>query len=110
MEAIATKFVPWDVNPLEDLKDTIVYKMRKLINSGRSLNRAQKSWITTKVNNNSYFNNAIPCQGWMFRFGDVLKKYVVKQYGECHEYYAVDKTSLREYLGNREIEYILEIK
>ena len=109
MTAIATKFVPWDTKPLEELKESIVFKMRKLINSGKTLNRAQKNWITNKVNSNSYFTNAIPLQGWMFLFSDVLKKFVVKQHGQCSEYWAVDKTSLREYLGSG-IEYILEIK
>lgn len=110
MEAIATKFVPWDVNPLEELRDTIVYRIRNLLNAGSPLNRAQKNWITTKVNNNPYFTNAIPCKGWMFHFGDILSKFVVKQQGICREYYAVDKTSLREYLGNSGIEYIVEVE
>ncbi|WP_289763505.1 molybdenum ABC transporter ATP-binding protein [uncultured Duncaniella sp.] len=109
MIATAFKFVPWDTKPLEALKDSIVFKMRSLINSGVKLNRAQKNWITNRVNNNSYFNNAIPLQGWAFSFSDVLKKFVVKQCGHCAEYYAVDKTSLREYLGDG-IEYIVEVK
>lgn len=103
------KFVPWDTKPLEDLKDSIVYKIRSHINRGEPLNRAQKNWITTKVNSNSYFKNAVPLQGYAFRFSDVLKKFVAKQHGMCQEYYAVDKTSLREYLGSG-IEYIIEVK
>ncbi|MBO4965847.1 MAG: molybdenum ABC transporter ATP-binding protein [Muribaculaceae bacterium] len=109
MTATAFKFVPWDTAPLEALKDSLVFKMRNLINSGAKLNRAQKNWITSRVNSNSYFNNAIPLQGWAFTFSDVLKKFVVKQCGQCTEYYAVDKTSLREYLGSG-IEYIVEVK
>lgn len=109
MTATVFKFVPWDTKPIDALKDSIVYKIRELINSGIKLNRAQKNWITHKVNSNSYFNNAIPLQGWAFTFHDILKKFVVKQYGQCAEYYAVDKTSLREYLGSG-IEYIVEVK
>lgn len=109
MTATAFKFVPWDTEPLEALKDSIVFKMRNLINSGVKLNRAQKNWITNRVNSNSYFNNAIPRQGWAFTFSDVLKRFVVKQNGQCTEYYAVDKTSLREYLGSG-IEYIVEVR
>lgn len=109
MTSMAFKFVPYDTKPLEALKDSIVYKIRSLLNRGEELNRTQKNWITNKVNSNSYFTNAVPLQGWAFRFSDVLKKYVVKQYGMCHEYFAVDKTSLREYLGSG-IEYIVEVK
>ena len=109
MTATAIKFVPGDTKPLEALKDSLVFKIRSLINSGAKLNRAQKNWITSRVNSNSYFNNAIPLQGWAFTFPDVLKKFVVKQCGQCAEYYAVDKTSLREYLGSG-IEYIVEVK
>ena len=109
MTASAIKFVPWDTKPLESLKDSIAFKMRSLINSGAKLNRAQKNWITNRVNSNTYFNNAIPVQGWAFTFSDVLKKFVLKQCGQCAEYYAVDKTSLREYLGSG-IEYIVEVK
>lgn len=109
MTASAFKFVPWDTKPLVALKDSIAFKMRSLINSGAKLNRAQKNWITNRVNSNTYFNNAIPVQGWAFTFSDVLKKFVVKQCGQCAEYYAVDKTSLREYLGSG-IEYIVEVK
>lgn len=109
MTATAFKFVPWETKPLEALKDSIVFKMRNLINSGVKLNRAQKNWITYRVNSNSYFNNAIPLQGWAFTFSDVLKRFVVKQNGQCAEYYAVDKTSLREYLGSG-IEYIVEVR
>jgi len=109
MEATVIKFVPWDVPALSSLRNTLVYKLRAMINSDIPLNRAQKNWITAKVNNNPYFTNAIPHQGWLFKFSDVLKQFVVKQDGKCREMFAVDKTSVREYLrGN--IEYIVEIK
>lgn len=103
------KFVPWEVPALESLRDRIVYKLRAMIDNGQPLNRAQKNWITNKVNTNSYFKNAIPLQGWAFTFSDVLKKFVVKKDGQCWEIYGVDKTSIRDYIrGN--IEYIIEVK
>ena len=74
MEATVFKFVPWEVPALSSLKDTLVYKIRALLNNGIPLNRAQKNWLTAKVNSNSYFNNAIPLKGWAFRFTDILKK------------------------------------
>lgn len=76
---------------------------------GGVLNRAQKNWVTAKVNSNSCFNNAIPLQGWAFRFSDILKKFVVKTDGKIIELYGVDKTSVREYVGGS-IEYIVEVK
>ena len=43
-----------------------------------------------------------------FDFFDVLKKYLVNQYGQWTEYYAPDRTSLRAYLYGR-INQIVEI-
>lgn len=109
MTSVATKFVPRDTPSLDSLRGSIVYKIRALINSGTRLNRTQKNWITNKVKSNSYFKNSVALQWWMFHFSEVLKKFDVKQDGSCQEYYAVDKTSLREYLGSN-VEYIVEIK
>lgn len=53
MEATVFKFVPWEVPALSSLKDTLVYKIRALLNNGIPLNRAQKNWLTAKVNSNS---------------------------------------------------------
>ena len=79
------------------------------MNEGGKLDRSQKNWLTEQVNNNSYSRTAIPLFGWMFPFEDDLKKYVVKQYGHCQEYCAVDKTALRNYIGSG-INYIVEVK
>jgi hypothetical protein len=47
--------------------------------------------------------------GWAFDFRDVLRKFVVKQYDNWQEYYAPNKTMLRQSLyGN--IQKIVEIK
>ena len=59
-----------------------------------------KNFMTNflKQFNNTYFRSAVPLQGWRFDFIDVLKKYLVNQYGQWTEYYAPDRTSLRNYL------------
>ena len=40
-------------------------------------------------------------QGWMFDFSDILRTYIVKQYGHWAEYKATDKTALRSFLYGR---------
>ena len=44
---------------------------------------------------NTYFKDSIPLLGYRFNFVDVLKTFVVKQYGHYTEYKGVDKTSIR---------------
>ena len=78
------------------------------MNAGKKIDRDEKNWITEKVNNNTYFKSAVPLGGWCFDFSDVLKTYVVKQYGSYQEYRAIDKTSLRTMLYGR-IDKIMEV-
>lgn len=108
MATIATKFVKWDVQPLENLKDCKAYIIRQKINENVKLSRDEKNWITNQVNSNSYFNYAIPVMGWCFNFSDILKTFVVKQYGSWTEYKAIDKTALRKMLYGR-IDKIVEV-
>lgn len=106
--AIASKFVKWEVPELDSLKGLMVYTLREKVNAGGDLNREEKNWITEKVNHNSYFKSAIPLLGYRFDFSDILKVFVVKQYGHYQEYRAIDKTSLRAMLYGR-IENIIEV-
>lgn len=108
MNAIAIKFVKWDVQPLENFTGSKVYELRQRLNTGKKIDRDEKNWITEKVNNNTYFKSAIPLGGWCFDFSDVLKTYVVKQYGSYQGYRAIDKTSLRTMLYGR-IDKIMEV-
>lgn len=107
--AIATKFVKWDVPELNKLKNTKAYLLREKLNIGEKLTREEKNWVTEKVNHNAYFKSAIPLQGYRFDFSDVLKTYVVKQYGQYQEYKAIDRTSLRAMIYGR-IDKIIEDK
>ena len=108
--AIATKFAKWDVPGLDTLKSSKVYQLREKVNAGEKLSRDEKNWIVENVNRNSYFiKNAIPLGGYRFDFSDILKTYIVKQYGSYQEYRAIDKTSLRAMIYGR-IDKIIEVK
>lgn len=107
-QALATKFVQWDVEPLESLCECKVYLLREKLNRGGHLSREDKNWLCEAVNSNTYFRTAVPLQGWRFDFLDVLKKYLVNQYGQWTEYHAPDRTSLRAYLHGH-ITQIVEV-
>ena len=105
---IATKFVRHDVPELATLQNAKVYLLREKLNKGEKLNRAEKNWLAEAVNRNAYFKRAVPLMGYRFGFKDVLKSYIVKQYGSWAEYNAPDKTSLRSIIYGR-IDQIAEI-
>lgn len=77
------------------------------INRGIPLDREDKNALTHGVNNNSFFKRAIPVCGWAFDFSDVLKLFLVKQYGRWYEVWATDKTAIRAHVSGR-IERIVE--
>ena len=108
MNQIAYKFVSWDVPALESLAGSKAYILRKRLNDGGTLTREEKDWITREVNHNTYFKDSIPLLGYRFNFVDVLKTFVVKQYGHYTEYKGVDKTSIRSMLYGR-VERIVEL-
>jgi hypothetical protein len=108
MKTIAVKFVKHDVPELETLKDTQEYQLREKLNNGGRINRAEKNWLAEAVNRNTYFKKSVPLHGYRFRFEDVLKMYIVKQYDRWEEYFAPDKTSLKSILYGR-IEKIIEV-
>ncbi|MCG2649289.1 hypothetical protein JJE65_07790 [Alloprevotella tannerae] len=97
-QVLAIKFVQWDVPPLESLCNSKIYLLRVKLNRGERMSREEKNWLCKAVNSNTYFRTAVPLQGYRFDFFDVLKKYLVNQYGQWTEYYAPDRTSLRAYL------------
>ena len=105
---VATKFVQWEVQPLETLCACKAYLLRVKLNRGEAMSREEKDWLCEAVNSNTYFRTAVPVMGYRFDFFDVLKKYLVKQYGQWAEYYAPDRTSLRKHLYGR-INQIVEI-
>jgi len=108
MNNIAYKFVSWDIPELATLNSSKVYLLREKLNNGERLSREEKNWITEKVNRNVYFRDAIPLLGYCFDFSDVMKTFVVKQYGNYQEYKAIDRTSLRSMLYGH-ISRIIEV-
>ena len=80
-QVLAIKFVQWDVPPLESLCSSKVYLLRVKLNCGECMSREEKNWLCEAVNSNTYFRTAVPLQGYRFDFFDVLKKYLVNQYG-----------------------------
>ena len=80
-QVLAIKFVQWDVPPLESLCNSKVYLLRLKLNCGEQMSREEKNWLCEAVNSNTYFRTAVPLQGWRFDFFDVLKKYLINQYG-----------------------------
>jgi len=107
-QPIAVKFVNWEVDPLDTLKDSRVYGLRLRLNNGDKMSREDKNWLAENLHRNSYFNGAVPLMGYRFDFSDVIHTYLVKQYGQWREYYAPDKTSLRKTIYGR-IQKIIEI-
>ena len=106
---IATQFVQWEVQPLENLNGSRVYQLRKKLNNRHKMDRTEKNWLAENVRNNTYFRTAVPLMGYRFDFSDVLRKFLVNQYGQWSEYYALDKTSLRNTLYGT-INQIVEIQ
>jgi len=98
---VATKFVKWEVPELVSLADSKVYQLREKLNRGERLCREEKNWITENVNRNTFFKDAIPLRGYRFDFSDVLRTFIVKQYGSYEEYKAIDKTGLRNFIFGR---------
>ena len=106
--AVATKFVKREVQPLETLCACEAYLLHVKLNRGEAMSHEEKDWLCEAVNSNTYFRTAVSMIGYRFDFFDVLKKYLVKQYGQWAEYYAPDRTSLRKHLYGR-IKQIVEI-
>ena len=75
--AVATKFVKWEVQPLETLCASKAYLLRVKLNRGEAMSREEKDWLCEAVNSNTYFRTAVPVMGYRFDFFDALKKYLV---------------------------------
>ena len=100
------KFVQHEVPSLDSLKDAKAVKLRMQLNQGQPLNRNEKNWLTEQVNNNSYFRSAVPVMGWCVKFEDVLRRFVIKQYGDWREVWATDKTAIRHITMGRSDEIV----
>ena len=104
----AWKFSDTATDNVENFVGAKVYEIRRKLDVGDKLSREEKNWVAENLNNNLYSKTAIPLMGWLFSFDDVVKKYWVKQYGQIHERYAMDKTSIRATTYGK-IDQIVEI-
>ena len=59
-QALATKFVHWDVPPLESLCDSTVYLLRAKLNRGERMSREDKDWLCKAINSSPRFRTAVP--------------------------------------------------
>ena len=55
---VATKFVQWDVEPLDRLSGSKVYLLRVKLNRGECMSREEKYWLCEAVNSYTYFRTA----------------------------------------------------
>src|SRR5574344_2250318 len=102
------RFVEWDVPALDTLQECKAYQSRDKLNKGMKLNRSDKNWLTEAINHNTYSRRGIPVVGWLFDFTDTVHLYWVRQYGRITEYYATDKTALRNILIGK-VDKIVEL-
>lgn len=108
LSEVATKFVTWETKLLERLAESKVYQLRVKLKKGGLMTRNEKNLLAEAVNSNCYFRTAVPLMGYRFDFFDILKKFLVNQYGQWAEYYAPDRTSLKNYLVGQ-VSQIVEI-
>lgn len=107
---IAYKFVRWDVEPLDQLKDTFVYKVKQKVLQNKELTRQEKNELYKQLRNNSYSKTGVPLQGWLFDFKMILRTFLIAykyDVNTFHRVHAIDKTSIRE--SENQIYLITEI-
>lgn len=92
------KFVPWDVAPVEDAKQSKTIKAFEEYENGNKK--------TLKDLHPVFSEPYIKIGGWCFVVRPLLRRYWVKlrHYGIC-EYFALNKTDIRKKFGS----YVIEI-
>ena len=101
------RFVQHEIPPLEALRDTRIYKVYQKCEDGEKLTRDERDWLFEQFYGSSYGKDRVALHGWMFDWSDKVKRYWVqlKYYGIL-QYYAIDKTSIRNYFGHQVIKII----
>lgn len=56
-QPIAVKFVNWEVDPLDTLKDSRVYGLRLRLNNGDKMSREDKNWLAKNLHRNTRWRN-----------------------------------------------------
>ena len=98
------KFVNWDVAPFETVKNWQIAQMLDEAEAG------DKSRLFEAYKGKALRDKQIRIGGWSFNVGQYLNRYWVnvKHYG-IRQYYAVNKTSIREAIGSHNILEIVQV-
>lgn len=73
--------------------------LHEMLERGEKIHREDKDWLVQKLYGVFGYSGPIAkSMGWAWDFTEFLNLYLVKQYGEWHEYRSFDKTSLRKAL------------
>ncbi|MFA6661432.1 MAG: hypothetical protein WCS56_00195 [Bacilli bacterium] len=93
-------FVTWEPIPLENLKQARVYKALEAADKGDFS-------MLKDYTSSTGFNKV---GGYEFDMREHMNRYVVKEkYCGWHEYYAVNKTEIRKFLGSHNVLEIQEL-
>lgn len=84
----------------EILKETMVGKLVSKYNETGQLTREEKNRLACWAND-SLHRGIYKIHGYNINLCDIMKVYVVKQYGSWYEYYGIDKTSVRYVIKHR---------
>lgn len=99
------RFTDTDVTE-QQVRNCRPYQILDKLERGGQMTKDEQEYITERINNNSYFKNAIPLGGWAFVFSKWLKRFVIKQDNQWSEYYATDIASLAHVLYGYIDEYV----
>ena len=90
---------------------TEIFRIHQKAMAGKKLTREEKDYAEDRIQNNTYFKDGVALMGMKLDFSTVLKRFWVQtKYGEIREYFAFDKTSIRNYRFIEPIRKIVEIK
>lgn len=84
-------------------------KAFKKVLLGEALTREEKNLLTLLANTNDITRYGVMRGKVIYYLGDVLKRYMVNQYGEWYNVTGIDKTAVRSYL-KRGVRQIVEDK
>ena len=97
-KTIAYKFVKWEVPEKPNTETTRL--LEKATSNFNGLNKNEKNKIAEILYGlGGGSSSTYKLGGWAWPMSRYLPKILVKQHGNWQEYYAPDKTSLREALG-----------
>lgn len=101
----------WKFNPQSDYtpkEGDKLYDIHQKAIKGQKLTDVEKEYITHAIISSRYHGTTTRLLGWEFDFSPILHKILVEfTYDSCEVFYAINKTYLREELGNvRNMTYI----